>query len=117
EFDFFIDLYNRTAKLSSDELTAVGIACRYLGSQTPALFKDALKAFDQAVEADSGNLEPRIQLGELFLDKYNSTDAQETFKQLLAINPGSARGLLGMARTQHFDGSTRAMDLAKASVK
>ena len=43
EFDRFIDVYNGTggSSLSADQLTAVAIACRYLGSTNPQLFKDA----------------------------------------------------------------------------
>src|SRR5687768_17036894 len=51
-FDSFIDDYNNaSARLTSKQLTAVGIALRHLGDRDPQLFKDALKAFDEAIAA------------------------------------------------------------------
>jgi tetratricopeptide (TPR) repeat protein len=116
-FDRFIDVYNSSPSLSSEALTAVATACRYLGGLNPQLFKDALKAFDEAVAADRGNLEPRLRAGELFLEKYNSTDAQETFKEILTINPTHPRALLGMAQVLHFDGSPEALDLVHKALE
>src|SRR5581483_3202398 len=78
EFDHFIDVYNRTlgTGLTSDELVAVATAVEYLGAKDPELFKDALKAFDRATEADGSNNDAKVKLGELFLSKYNFDDAQ-----------------------------------------
>ncbi len=115
-FDRFIDLYNQSAGLTSEALTAVGIACRYLGAEDPQLFKDALRAFDEAVATDPANLEPLVQLGEMFLDKYNSTDAQATFQRVLDTNPSHPRALLGLAQSLHFDGSPRALELTEQSL-
>src|SRR5690606_32558286 len=56
-FDTFIDVYNSGARLDARELMAVGIAVRYLGVRDPQLYKDALRALDEAVAADSGNLD------------------------------------------------------------
>ena len=116
DFDWFIDFYNRGARLSSDELTAVGTACRYLGLDDPALFKDALKAFDQAIAADSTNLEPRVRLGNLFLEKYNSADARSSFDAALLINQRDPLALLGAARVRRFDGQPGADSLARQSL-
>ncbi|HEY0303866.1 MAG TPA: tetratricopeptide repeat protein, partial [Longimicrobiales bacterium] len=60
-FDTFIDSYNNGRKLTSDELVAVGIAVKYLGVRDPQLFKDALKAFDEAAAADAGNHRARVE--------------------------------------------------------
>ena len=105
EFDHFIDVYNtRAVRLTSDEMTAVAIACRYLGATQPALFKDALKAFDRAIALDGGNRVARAALGELFLEKYNGAEAQKTFEELMSAEPEYARGLLGEAKRRLFDG-------------
>jgi tetratricopeptide (TPR) repeat protein len=112
-FDRFIDVYNQSPKLTSEALTAVGTACFYLGANDPQLFKDALKAYDEAITADPGNLEARIRVGELFLEKYNSPDAHETFKAILAIDPSHPRALLGLAHVLHFDGSPQALELTQ----
>jgi tetratricopeptide (TPR) repeat protein len=109
-FDRFIDVYNQSRQLSSETLTAVASACRYLSREDPALRKDALKAFDEAIAADSTHPEPRVLLGELFLEAYNSSDAEETFNELLAANPLHPRGLYGMARVADFNGVAMALD-------
>ncbi len=104
EFDRFIDIYNNSAgTLTSAEMTAVGIACQYLGRDNPDLFKDALKSFDRAIMLDGTNLDPKIDAGELFLDKCNSADAQTAFEEVLASNPTNARALLGEAKRRIFD--------------
>lgn len=105
EFDLFIDIYNnRLFELSSADLTAVGIACRYLGLDRPQLFKDALKAFDRAIALDPENMDARLALGELFLEKYNGADAQKTFEEALRVDSVAPRALLGMVRRLVFDG-------------
>jgi tetratricopeptide (TPR) repeat protein len=104
EFDRFIDIYNtRASRLTSEELAAVGLACRYLGLENPQLFKDALRAFDRALARDPGNLQARIALGELFLEKYNDVDAQKTFAEVLDRDSTSVDGLLGEARRRIAD--------------
>ena len=117
EFDRFIDIYNRSDRLSADELIAVGTAVRYLGAEDPQLFKDALKAYDEAIAQDPDNVEARIRLGELFLDKYNSPDAQATFREVLQIDPRNPRALLGMARAKYFDGSAESLDLTRQALE
>jgi len=117
-FDRFIDVYNsRRGRLTAAELTAVGIACRYLGLDEPQLFKDALKAFDEAIAADPDALEPRIRVGELFLEKYNAADAQKAFDDVLRINPSHPRALLGAARRRAFAGAPGADSLLKRAVE
>lgn len=117
-FDRFIDLYNGSRNLSARDLTAIGTAARYLGERDPQLFKDALRAFDAAAAADPGDPEPKLRVGELFLEKYNSSDAQVAFRQVLATNPRNARALLGLARAKLFDGETdEAMTLTRAALE
>ncbi len=115
-FDTFIDAYNSGGRLRSDELTAVGTAVRYLSIADPQLARDALRAYDQAVAADSTNLEPRLATGELFLDKYNSTDAREAFQAVARRSPEHPRALLGMAQVARFEGSAGAADLVRRSL-
>jgi len=117
EFDHFIDVYNGASSLNSSELSAVATAVRYLGELDPVLFRDALRAYDEAIESDPGNLEPRLRLGEMFLQKYNGTDADATFKEVLELNPRSARGLLGMARTKRFNGEADTIGLLHRAIE
>jgi tetratricopeptide (TPR) repeat protein len=117
EFDRFIEVYNRGRGLSSDELTAVATAVRYLGVDDHQLYRDALRAYDEAIAADPGNVEPRILVGELFLEKYQSGEAAASFADVLAVNPNHPRALLGMARRARFDGSPQAMELVRRSLE
>ena len=111
QFDRFIDYYNNSSgRLTSSELAAVGGALRYLGRRDPQLYRDALKALDEAVAADSGNLAAQVQAGELFLEKYNSGDARAAFLAVLARNPSHPDALVGLARQLQFDGQPGASE-------
>jgi cellulose synthase operon protein C len=116
-FDPFIDIYNaRRDRLGSAELLAVARACRHLGARDPQLFKDALRAYDAAIAADSGNVDARVELGEMFLEKYNGPDARQMFGAVLRENPSHPRALLGMARALVFDGTPGADSLVRRSL-
>jgi tetratricopeptide (TPR) repeat protein len=117
EFDHFITVYNASAAtLTSRELAAVAAACRYLGAINPQLFKDALKAFDRALEIDPTNFDARNALGELFLEKYNGADEQKSFAEVLDVDPKNARALLGAARRMEFDGVPGADSLVELAL-
>lgn len=117
-FDRFIDIYNtRRARLTSSELQAVALACRYLGRDDPQLFKDALKALDEAIGRDSLNIDAKVRLAELFLEKYNSADAKETLGEVLAVNPKHPEALLAMARVRQFDFAGDAADVVRRSLE
>ena len=103
-FDSFIDLYNDGGANTSADLTAVATAVRYLGADDPDLFKDALRAYDEAIALDPGNLDAQVLVGELFLEKYNQPEAGASFRAVLEVNPNHPDGLLGMARSLRFDG-------------
>ncbi|MEC9014952.1 MAG: tetratricopeptide repeat protein, partial [Gemmatimonadota bacterium] len=108
-FDRFIDIYNTSdGRLSATELVAVGRAVRYLGRTNPDLFQDALRAFDEAASLAPMWHEPRVRAGELFLEKYSSTDAQSEFEKVLGVNPRHPGALLGLARALEFDGTSDA---------
>ena len=116
-FDRFIDIYNTAAQtLTSREMMAVGIACRELGAGNPELFKDALKALDRAVVIDPANMEARVLLGELFLEKYNGAEAQKTLDEVLQINASNPRALVASASRLIFDGQPGADSLLLAAL-
>lgn len=116
DFDGFIDIYNRGGARTAAELTAVGTAVRHLGVRDPALFHDAVRAYEEAGQRDTGYAEPRLLEGELFLEKYNSTDASALFREVLAVNPRHPRALLGMARARAFDGTDEALAFVDSSL-
>ena len=108
-FDRFIDIYNQAnGTLSARDLVAVGRAVHRLGRNDPDLFQDALRAFDEAARADPGWAEPSLRAGALFLEKYDSPEAQKEFGKVLAVDPHDPRALLGMARALDFDGTAGA---------
>ena len=116
EFDSFIDLYNDAASLSAGEFTAIATAVRYLGIADHELFQDALRAYDEAIAADPGDLKPRILVGELFLEKYDGTEADTSLKEVLSRNPKHPRALLGMARAMEFNGTVGVMGRVKEAL-
>lgn len=108
-FDAFIDVYNAAdGRLTAADLVAVGRAVRHLGRRDPALFQDALRAFDEAATADPGWSEPALRVGDLFLEKYSSPEAQAEYAEVLEANPRHTEALLGMARAKDFDGTSGA---------
>ena len=116
-FDSFIDLYNGSMPLSSTDLTAVATAVRYLGIREHELFQDALRAYDEAVALDPGSLEPRILIGELFLEKYNGPEADAAMKEVLQSNPNHPRALLGLARAMEFNGTVGLMGQVESALE
>ena len=116
-FDRFIDVYNQSSKLRAEDLVAIGVACWYLGVTNPQLFRDALKALDEAKAKDPTSLEPTILAGVLFLEKYNSPDASTSFGEALAVNPNHPGALLGLAKVKAFDGSSEALTLTEKALE
>lgn len=105
EFDGIVDLFNGgKRRFTARDMAAVATACRYLGVNDPQRFRDALSAFDRAIALDGEDPDPRVALGELFLEKYNAADAKTTFDEVLSTNPNEPRALLGAARRASFDG-------------
>ena len=116
-FYAMIDAYNRGAADTAAELAAVAHACRLLGRDDPELFKDALRAYDEAVALDPSWPVPRIRLGELFLEKYDSSQARAAIADVLRANPRHPEALLAMARTMRFDGDPRAAATLDAALE
>ncbi len=117
EFDRFIDLYNRNRNLSSEQLTLVAAAVRYLGVRDAQIYRDALRANDEAIAADPNNLEPRVQVADLFLQKYEGAEALAGFEEVLKLNPNHPDALLGLARTRRFNGVPDVMEPVRRSLE
>ena len=116
-FYAMIDAYNRGAADTAEELVAVAEACQWLGRDDPELFKDALRAYDEAVALDPSWPVPRIRLGELFLEKYDSSQARTSIADVLGSNSRHPEALLAMARTMRFDGDPRAAETLDAALE
>jgi len=103
--------------LSSAELAAAATAYRALGNEDPVRFRTALRLYDAAVSADSGNMAARLALGDLFLEKYNRPDALQTFQTILAGNPAHPEALVGKARVMLAEGSGDPVPLLRQSLE
>jgi len=124
EFREFIEIYNRRGgNLTSRELISVAIAVTYLGVGDPQYYKDAMTAYDRAIASDPANLEARVKLAELFLDRYNSGEAKRTIAAALSRDGNYVPALVVEARRRDFDGErgadsvlARALRLEPANV-
>jgi tetratricopeptide (TPR) repeat protein len=116
-FDAFIDLYNAGAARTARELVAVGLAVQALGAGDPDLFRDALRAFDEAAAADPRDPEPALRAGALFLSRYNGADARASFEEVLATNPRHPRALVGRARALETSRQGGAMAAVEAALE
>lgn len=104
EFNALVDIYNRQGReLNGRQQAAVAIALTYLGKDEPQVFKDALIVYDRAIEADPRNLETRVKLAELFLDKYNGAEAKKTLAEILSRDSDHVPALVLEARRRDFD--------------
>lgn len=101
---------------SADDLAAVARVLVDLGREDPRRFHEALTAYDAAIAADPSNLDVQVELGDLFLAKYNGKDARETFEKVLARDPDHPGALLGLARVQRFDGASDVSELVAKSL-
>ena len=100
--DGVIDAYNTLpgGVFRARELAAVGRAAAALGFQSPGLFRDALRVFDEAALLDPGDPLPSLLAAELLLDKFNTAEAAESITAVLRNNPRHPRGLFLTARLQ-----------------
>ncbi len=89
-----VDRYTDGLVFSSEDTAMVARASWLLGD-----FHDANSLFTEATRLDPSNLEAQVLWGNLFLEKYNSADAQRSFEDALAVNPRYVPALVGMAST------------------
>jgi tetratricopeptide (TPR) repeat protein len=96
-------------------LIADGIA--KFGIEEPQLFRDALIVYDRAIAADPNNLAARVDLAELFLDKYNSGDAKKTLQEVFTRNPDYVPALILEAKRRDFDNEPGADSVLARALK
>ena len=116
-FDRFIDVYNRSAGLDSRGLLAVAGAVRQLGVTNPVLYRDALRAYDEAIAQDPENFDAHLGVGELFLETYNAPDARGAFQAVLERRARHPRALLGMSRVAILESSPESAALVEAALE
>jgi tetratricopeptide (TPR) repeat protein len=98
---------------SASGLHALARAMERLGS-----FKDANHAFQLAHDKDGQHLPALVDWGHLFLAKYNTSDAEKTFRDALDVNDQHPGALIGMARVvmetrNYYEEARRYLDRAE----
>ncbi len=68
---------------------------------------DANSLFQEAVRADPRNLEAHALWGDLFLEKYNEGEAENSYQDALEINSRHGPALVGLARVNGDEASLR----------
>lgn len=111
-----VNAYQRDGARNSSEHTSAGRAWVLLGVGDASAVKSALRAFDQAVALDSGNIDALRRSAALLLDKFNAPDARATYDLALKRAPKDAATLLGIARVDDFEGKGTALATALASL-
>ena len=76
-------------------------------AQATSDLRDSLQAlvqmYDRAIQANPDDMNARVKLAELFLDKYNSGEAKKTLAGALARNSSYVPALVLEARRRDFD--------------
>lgn len=88
-----VQRYNNGLVFSSEDVTMVALASWLLGN-----FHDANSLFDEATRANPNNLEAHTLWADLFLEKYNASDAERGYQDALDINNRYVPALVGIAR-------------------
>jgi tetratricopeptide (TPR) repeat protein len=85
-----VQRYNNGLVFASEEVGMVALASWLLGD-----FHDANSLFSEAVRANPNNLEAHVLWGNLFLEKYNASDAERSYQEALDINSRYVPALVG----------------------
>ena len=85
--------YHNGLAFSSEDVTMVALASQLLGD-----FHSANAFFNEATRADPENLEAHTLWADLFLQKYNTADAERGYREALAVNSRYVPALVGLAR-------------------
>jgi tetratricopeptide (TPR) repeat protein len=102
-FDQFYDDWSsdKIDQNDAEQLMYVAMAAHYNEG-----YQDAADTFRDAVDKDPRLLEANIEWGWLFLEKYNAGDAEQSFDEVLKIDPNHPDALVGLARVkleQNYD--------------
>ena len=106
-FNSFVSDWNakRINRRDPQQLFYVAEATRYL-----SLFQDANDSYRDAVQEDPRFFDANIQWGYMFLEKYDAGNAQQSFDEVLKIDPHHPDAHAGMAAVK----LVQSYDIAKA---
>ncbi len=104
--DQAVQRYNNGLVFASEDVAMVALASWLMGN-----FHDANSLFSEATRANPNNLEAHSLWGDLFLEKYNASDAERSYQEAIDINGRYVPALVGMANVV---GDERALQRALA---
>ena len=104
--DQAVQQYNNGLVFSSEDVGMVALASWLMDN-----FHDANSLFNESIRANPNNLEAHVLWGDLFLEKYNASDAERSYQEALEINSRYTPALVGIARVV---GDERALQRALA---
>lgn len=104
--DQAVQRYNNGLVFASEDVAMVALASWLMGN-----FHDANSLFNEATRANPNNLEAHALWADLFLEKYNASDAERSYQEALDINGRYVPALVGMANVV---GDERALQRALA---
>ena len=104
--DQAVQRYNNGLVFASEDVAMVALASWLMGN-----FHDANSLFNEATRANPNNLEAHSLWADLFLEKYNASDAERSYQEALDINGRYVPALVGMAKVV---GDERALQRALA---
>ena len=104
--DLAVQRYNNGLVFASEDVAMVALASWLLDN-----FHDANSLFSEATRANPNNLEAHVLWGDLFLEKYNASDAERSYQEVLDINSRHVPALVGIAKVS---GDERALVRALA---
>ncbi|MDX1490664.1 MAG: tetratricopeptide repeat protein [Pseudohongiellaceae bacterium] len=99
-----INRYDSGLVFEAGEIAMVARASWLLGR-----FHDANSLFSEATRVDPENLEAQVLWGDLFMEKHNVADAEQSYDAALAINRRYVPALIGQAM---ISGGDRALNFA-----
>jgi len=104
--DQAVQRYNNGLVFASEDVAMVALASWLMGN-----FHDANSLFSEATRANPNNLEAHSLWGDLFLEKYNASDAERSYQEAIDINGRYVPALVGLANVV---GDERALQRALA---
>ncbi len=96
--------YDNGLVFDSEEIAMVALASWLLDR-----FHDANSLFSEATRVDPNNLEAQVLWGDLFMEKFNTPDAEKSYDAALAINRRYGPALIGQAK---ISGGERSLSFA-----
>lgn len=99
-----ISRYDNGLVFDAEEIAMVALASWRLNR-----FHDANSLFSEATRIDPNNLEAQVLWGDLFMEKFNTPDAEKSYNAALEINRRYGPALIGQAK---ISGGERSLSFA-----